>query len=71
MPGLNGFEVLERIRAKGDETPVLFLTARQEREDTTRGFVLGADDYITKPFGLEELLLRVKAILRRTRKEEP
>lgn len=71
MPGLNGFEVLERIRAKGDDTPVLFLTARHEREDTTRGFVLGADDYITKPFGLEELLLRVKAILRRTRKEEP
>ena len=69
MPGLNGFEVLERIRAKGDETPVLFLTARQDRQDTTRGFVLGADDYITKPFGLEELLLRVKAILRRTRRE--
>jgi len=70
MPVMDGFELLERIRAKGDQTPVLFLTARQDRHDTTRGFVLGADDYITKPFGLEELLLRVAAVLRRTMKEE-
>ncbi|HUW78737.1 MAG TPA: response regulator transcription factor [Candidatus Nanopelagicaceae bacterium] len=70
MPLMDGFELLERIRSKGDQTPALFLTARQDRQDTTRGFVLGADDYITKPFGLEELLLRVAAVLRRTRKAE-
>lgn len=70
MPVMDGFELLERIRSKGDQTPALFLTARQDRQDTTRGFVLGADDYITKPFGLEELLLRVAAVLRRTMKPE-
>jgi two-component system OmpR family response regulator len=70
MPMMDGFELLERIRSKGDQTPALFLTARHDRTDTTRGFVLGADDYITKPFGLEELLLRVAAVLRRTMKVE-
>lgn len=66
MPVLDGFELLEQLRKKGDTTPALMLSARGERTDITRGLRLGADDYVTKPFGLEELLLRVAAILRRT-----
>jgi two-component system, OmpR family, response regulator len=67
MPLLDGFEVLERLRAQGDEVPVLFLTARDDRLDERKGLSLGGDDYVTKPFGLQELLLRVGAILRRSR----
>jgi two-component system OmpR family response regulator len=63
---MDGYELLERLRAIGDETPALMLTARGERGDVTRGLRLGADDYVTKPFGLEELMLRIAAILRRT-----
>jgi two-component system, OmpR family, response regulator len=66
MPNMDGYELLERLRATGDETPALMLTARGERGDVTRGLRLGADDYVTKPFGLEELMLRIAAILRRT-----
>lgn len=66
MPVLDGFELLEQLRKKGDNTPSLMLSARGEKTDVTRGLRLGADDYVTKPFGLEELLLRVGAILRRT-----
>jgi len=66
MPRINGYEMLERLREQGDDTPALLLTARHDRADVTRGLRLGADDYVTKPFGLEELTLRVKAILRRT-----
>ncbi|MFM6939079.1 MAG: response regulator transcription factor [Rhodoluna sp.] len=66
MPNMDGYELLERLRAIGDETPALMLTARGERADVTRGLRLGADDYVTKPFGLEELMLRIAAILRRT-----
>jgi two-component system OmpR family response regulator len=66
MPNMDGYELLERMRAIGDETPALMLTARGERADVTRGLRLGADDYVTKPFGLEELMLRIAAILRRT-----
>ena len=65
MPVMDGFELLEQLRKKGDHTPALMLSARGERADVTRGLRLGADDYVTKPFGLEELLLRVGAILRR------
>jgi len=57
---------VERLRSTGDNTPALMLSARADRIDVTRGLTLGADDYVTKPFGLEELLLRVKAILRRS-----
>ena len=64
MPNMDGYELLERMRAIGDETPALMLTARGERADVTRGLRLGADDYVTKPFGLEELLLRVAARLK-------
>jgi two-component system OmpR family response regulator len=66
MPRIDGYEMLERLREQGNQTPALLLTARHDRADITRGLRLGADDYVTKPFGLEELTLRVKAILRRT-----
>lgn len=66
MPMMDGFEFVERIRSNGDNTPALMLSARGDRADITRGLTLGADDYVTKPFGLEELVLRIKAILRRS-----
>lgn len=66
MPLMDGFEFIERIRGNGDNTPALMLSARGDRADITRGLTLGADDYVTKPFGLEELVLRVRAILRRS-----
>jgi len=66
MPMMDGFEFIERIRGNGDTTPALMLSARGDRADVTRGLTLGADDYVTKPFGLEELVLRIKAILRRS-----
>jgi two-component system OmpR family response regulator len=65
MPLMDGFEFIERIRSNGDNTPALMLSARGDQADVTRGLTLGADDYVTKPFGLEELVLRVRAILRR------
>jgi two-component system OmpR family response regulator len=64
MPKVNGFELLERMRAAGNETPVILLTARGDRADVAVGFRAGADDYVTKPFGLEELLLRAEARLK-------
>jgi two-component system, OmpR family, response regulator MprA len=67
MPKLDGFEVCRRLRSSGNRTPVLILTARDGEEDTIRGLDLGADDYLVKPFGLGELLARVRALLRRTR----
>jgi DNA-binding response OmpR family regulator len=66
LPGMDGFEVLGRMRRRGLEAPVLILTARGEEVDKVRGLRLGADDYVTKPFGLLELLARVEALLRRT-----
>jgi two-component system response regulator MprA len=67
MPNLDGFEVCRRLRAAGNRTPILILTARDAEEDTIRGLDLGADDYLVKPFALGELLARVRALLRRTR----
>jgi two-component system, OmpR family, response regulator MprA len=67
MPNLDGFEVCRRLRAAGNRTPVLILTARDSEEDTIRGLDLGADDYLVKPFALGELLARVRALLRRMR----
>jgi two-component system OmpR family response regulator len=67
---MDGFEFIERIRGNGDNTPALMLSARGDRADITRGLTLGADDYVTKPFGLEELVLRVRAILRRAQFSE-
>ncbi len=68
MPLMDGFELVERLRSAKDMVPVLMLTARDGKADIARGLKLGADDYVVKPFGLEELVLRVKAILRRSQK---
>jgi two-component system response regulator MprA len=65
LPGINGFEVCRRLRSAGDDIAVLMLTARDAVEDRVAGFDTGADDYLVKPFALEELLARVKALLRR------
>lgn len=67
MPNVDGFEVCRRLRAAGNTTPVLIVTARDSEEDTIRGLDLGADDYLVKPFALGELLARVRALLRRAR----
>jgi two-component system, OmpR family, response regulator MprA len=66
MPGLDGLEVCRRIRLRGSRVPVLMLTARDEIESRVAGLDAGADDYVTKPFALEELLARVRALLRRS-----
>lgn len=68
LPGLSGFDLLKSLRKSGNEIPFIALTARNERLDVTEGLREGADDYITKPFGLEELVLRIKAVLRRAGK---
>ncbi|MGI8776454.1 MAG: response regulator transcription factor [Acidimicrobiales bacterium] len=70
MPGLDGLEVTRRLRGMGDRTPVLLLTARQEVSDRVAGLDAGADDYLTKPFAVEELLARLRALLRRAGAEE-
>jgi len=66
LPGIDGYEVLSTLRARGVDTSVLILSARAEEIDKVRGFRAGADDYVTKPFGVMELLLRVQALLRRS-----
>jgi two-component system response regulator MprA len=66
MPGLDGLEVCRRMRATGDRTPVLMLTARTEVSDRVAGLEAGADDYLAKPFAREELIARLRALLRRT-----
>lgn len=71
LPDLDGFEVARKLREKGQTTPVLFLTARHSVEDRISGLTVGADDYVTKPFSLEEVVLRIRAILRRARMAEP
>jgi two-component system OmpR family response regulator len=70
MPTMNGFEFLEKLRAHDAKTPVLMLTARDSSVDVEYGLRVGADDYVKKPFSLEELLLRIAAILRRTGLDE-
>lgn len=67
LPGFDGFRVLRTLRAGGVETPILILTAKGEEEDKVKGFRLGADDYVTKPFGAMELVARVEALTRRPR----
>lgn len=73
MPKMDGFSVARDIRKMNPDVPIIFLTAKSMKEDKIEGFNLGADDYITKPFSMEELLARIKAVLRRTQKanEEP
>ena len=68
MPGMDGFGLLRRLRADGVDAPVLFLTARDEVDDKITGLTLGADDYVTKPFSLEEVVARLRVILRRSGK---
>jgi two-component system OmpR family response regulator len=69
LPDLDGFDVARRLRCGGRRVPVLFLTARDAVEDRISGLTVGADDYVTKPFSLEEVVLRIRAILRRSRPE--
>ena len=66
LPDMDGFEVCRTLRAVGNEVPVIFLTARDTTSDTIRGLTLGGDDYVTKPFSVEALVARVRAVLRRT-----
>jgi two-component system, OmpR family, response regulator len=65
LPDLNGFEVCRQLRARGDEVPIIFLTARDTSSDTVQGLALGGDDYVTKPFSVEALVARTRAVLRR------
>ncbi len=67
LPGMDGYTILKQLRAQGKDVPVLILTARGEEADKVFGFRLGADDYVTKPFSLSELMARVEAILRRAK----
>jgi two-component system OmpR family response regulator len=69
LPDIDGFEVCRQLRAHGNEVPVIFLTARDTSSDTVTGLTLGGDDYVTKPFSVEALVARVRAVLRRTRRE--
>jgi len=71
MPGVDGLEVCRRLRAAGDRTPVLMLTARDALSDRVAGLNTGADDYLTKPFAFDELLARVRAMLRRSELVRP
>lgn len=69
LPDMDGFTVTRRMRATGRHTPVLFLTARDDTQDKVQGLTVGGDDYVTKPFSLEEVVARIRAVLRRTHAE--
>ncbi len=71
LPDIAGFEIVRRLRAEGNQVPVIFLTAKDTQEDKVTGLTIGGDDYMTKPFGLEELAARVRTVLRRTRPASP
>lgn len=71
LPKKDGFSMAKEIRRNDSVTPIIFLTAKSMKEDTIEGFKIGGDDYITKPFSMEELLLRIQAILRRTAEKNP
>jgi len=70
LPDVDGFEICRKLRADGNDVPVVYLTARDDPSDLRAGFTGGGDDYITKPFSLEELVLRIEAVLRRTRQQD-
>ncbi|MEF2968398.1 response regulator transcription factor [Paenibacillus sp. M1] len=70
LPGLNGFEIMSKLREEGVKTPIIILTAKNAEEEVVEGLKSGADDYITKPFGVAELLARVAAVLRRSGGQE-
>ena len=69
LPDISGFGVTKKIRGMGIETPILFLTARDDTEDKVQGLTVGGDDYVTKPFSLDEIMARITAIMRRTGKD--
>lgn len=71
MPDMDGFAVTRQLREAGLQMPVLFLTARDDMQDKIQGLTVGGDDYVTKPFGLEEVVARIRAILRRTKPASP
>ena len=71
MPQLNGYEVMEELRKRGSTLPVIVLSARGQERDKVTGLDLGADDYLVKPFGLQELLARIRSVLRRRERDEP
>ncbi|MGO2586103.1 MAG: response regulator transcription factor, partial [Brachybacterium tyrofermentans] len=66
LPDMDGFTVTRRLRDRGEQYPILFLTARDETQDKVAGLTVGGDDYVTKPFSLEEVVARIRAVLRRT-----
>ena len=70
LPDMNGFGVTKRLRASGYTSPILFLTAKDDTEDKITGLTVGGDDYVTKPFSLDEIVARIRAILRRTMQED-
>lgn len=70
LPDMNGFSVTKRLRSAGYTAPILFLTAKDDTEDKVTGLTVGGDDYVTKPFSLDEIIARIKAILRRTIQED-
>ncbi|NLG20227.1 MAG: response regulator transcription factor [Actinomycetales bacterium] len=71
LPDMDGFTVTRRLRDQGRDLPVLFLTARDSLDDKLKGLTVGGDDYVTKPFSLEEVVARIRAVLRRTQNAEP
>jgi DNA-binding response OmpR family regulator len=71
MPELNGFEVAQEIRSKNSEIPIIFISAKALKEDRIKGLKIGADDYLVKPFSIEELILKIEVFLKRTKKTEP
>jgi two-component system OmpR family response regulator len=71
LPDMDGFEVCRRLRTAGNEVPVIFLTARDTSSDTVTGLAIGGDDYVTKPFSVEALVARVRAVLRRASRSAP
>ncbi|WP_449277121.1 response regulator transcription factor [Leucobacter sp. GX24907] len=70
LPDMNGFSVTKRLRTAGYTAPIIFLTAKDDTEDKVEGLTVGGDDYVTKPFSLDEIIARIKAILRRTIQED-
>ena len=70
LPDIDGLQVLKRLRDDGQDTPILFLTAKDDTEDKITGLTVGGDDYVTKPFSLDEIVARIKAILRRTMQDD-
>lgn len=70
LPDMDGFTVTRRLRDRGEHYPILFLTARDDTQDKVAGLTVGGDDYVTKPFSLEEVVARIRAVLRRTHKGE-